>query len=59
MKKVYNFDPWIYTVFHAASESTVLTEIMQLNWLENRSELAILFFQQDEGKFVKLLISMI
>ena len=25
-------------VFHTASESTALIEIMQLNWLENRSE---------------------
>ena len=28
--------------FHAAAESTILIVVMQLNWLENRSESAIL-----------------
>ena len=31
-------------IFHAASESTVLLEIMHLNWLVNESERAILIY---------------
>ena len=37
------------TVFQAASESTVLTEIKQLNWLENRSECAMFIYSARQG----------
>ena len=33
----------------AASESTVLNEIMELNWQENRSEYAILIHSAGKG----------
>ena len=40
----------ICTVFHRASESTVLIETMQLmNWQENRSEYAISIYSAGQG----------
>ena len=44
----------VFTVFHAASESNAFIESTLLNWLEIRSECAILIFSAGQGLFGSL-----